>query len=86
MKSVQKAIEGVGYVEREIAMLIFYMDQHLSLLHQYLQEKNEEAVTFQKEQLEKIRQRLCELEYFPLQPANDGSLRRFCFTLSRRKE
>jgi len=65
MKSVQKAIEGVGYVEREIATLIFYMDQHLSLLNQYLQEKNEEAVTFQKEQLEKIRQRLCELEYFP---------------------
>jgi hypothetical protein len=65
MRSIQRAIEGVEHVEREIATLLFYMDHHLTLLHQYLQEGNQEAIAFQKEQLEKIRQRLCELEYFP---------------------
>lgn len=65
MRTIEKSIKGVEYVEREIAVLLFYMDNHLSLLYQYLQENNEEAIAFQKEQLEKIRQRLCELEYFP---------------------
>lgn len=65
MRTIEKSIKGVEYIEREIDMLLFYMDNHLSLLYQYLQENNEEAIAFQKEQLEKIRQRLCELEYFP---------------------
>lgn len=48
----------------EIMMLTTYMDYHLKLLYDALQEDDKDESEFQKEQLDKIRIRLCELDYF----------------------
>jgi hypothetical protein len=49
------------------------MDLHLDLLHKAMEEGNSVEVDFQKDQLEKVRQTLMELEYFTLNKRRSGT-------------
>jgi hypothetical protein len=52
--------------EEQMEIYAERMDTHLDLLHKALNDGDKEEVDFQKEQLEKVRQKLMELEYFGL--------------------
>lgn len=56
--------------QKQVDDLLAKMDTHLDLLHKAKAKNNHKDVAFQKEQLEKVRQGLMELEYFQLEVAN----------------
>lgn len=64
MKEIN-AIMRDNHGEKKIEVYKEKMDTHLELLHKAIEEGNEEQIKLQKGQLEKVRQTLMELEYFP---------------------
>lgn len=62
--NLNEALKGVRFSEIAIETMYGYMNYHLELLHRAINDSDNVEITFQKEQLEKVRQRLLELEYF----------------------
>lgn len=65
--NVESFIEGLDSTSNEIETRELYMDYHLKLLHEAILTGNEVVAEFQRSQLSKIRDRLEELGYFPVQ-------------------
>lgn len=64
VKKIMKKAFDTKQAEREIEHLLGYMDIHLMLLNKAIEFSDAESIELQKNQLEKIRRRLIELEYF----------------------
>jgi hypothetical protein len=61
-----KALLNDDTTQKQMEVYIERLDLHLELLHQAMQDNDEETIELQKYQLEKVRQKLMELEYFGL--------------------
>ena len=61
--NVTKLMKSKG-CEFEIQMLLFYMDSHLDRLISAMKEESKEKIEFVTGQLNNVRTRLMELEYF----------------------
>jgi flagellin-specific chaperone FliS len=60
---IHNALSGKG-AEKQIAMYYTYMNHHLDLYNEALEEGDMAKVFFQEEKLREIRNILIELEYF----------------------
>jgi hypothetical protein len=67
-----KSILKDTHIEDAIDTYAERMDTHLDLLNIALQEGDTEEIEFQKSQLEKVRQKLMEFEYFKLSTRPNG--------------
>lgn len=65
MYKVMMSIKNSHISEKQIEIYKQYMDKHLDLLSKALKDNHLEEIEFQKQQLEKVRLRLMELEAFP---------------------
>jgi hypothetical protein len=61
-----KALMNDKTGEKTMEVYIERMDTHLELLHKAIQENDEEAIELQKYQLDQVRLKLMQLEYFGL--------------------
>jgi hypothetical protein len=70
-REIKKILDDTK-TQDEIDAYVEHMDIHLSLLHTAIENNDEDDINFQKTQLEKVRQRLMELEYFQLEKRRSG--------------
>lgn len=70
-KEIRKILEDNG-AEIQTELFIGKMNTHLELLLNAINEKNKKEIKFHKEQLEEIRKKLMELEYFQLEQRRSG--------------